>query len=211
MISNININTVDPITKYVMLTLQGTLMVEMILLMGSIITNIHTILSSIGNLLSTMFNPTTAQNVISETSSDKLYSLFQNIVTTTVTMVTNLTTKVFSSFFDTKTSDNLIDKLNPLNIVTNLLTNIGKFLISGWFVISLIGVFKNIISQIGLLLNKIVTQTDISKLDIKLDTLINTTVTTTFTIISNILTSAFNYITDEKNIIKIPIVSDIQK
>jgi hypothetical protein len=46
-------------------------------------------------------------------------------------MVTNLTTKVFSSLFDDRTSNNLIDKLNPMNMVTNIIINIGKFLIGG--------------------------------------------------------------------------------
>jgi hypothetical protein len=131
LVTNINVTPTDPVTMYVMLTLQATLMVEMIVLMGSIIANVHTILSSIGGLLSTMFNPQIVESIILETSPDKLYDLFQNVVTTTVTMVTNLTTKVFGSLFDDKQSNNIIDKINPLNMVTSLITNIGKFLIGG--------------------------------------------------------------------------------
>ncbi len=212
MVTNMNIITSDPITMYIMLGLQTVLMVEMIVLMDSIKGHVNTILSSIGSLLSTMFKPEIVEGVILDTSSDKLYDLFQSIVTTTVTMVTSLTTKVFNLLFDDKTSNELINRLNPLNMITNLVTSLGKLFIGGWFVISLTGVFQNILSQIGLLLNKITTDIDVSRFDVnKLDTLINTVVTTTVTVVSNILTMSFSYLTDEKSIVKIPIISDIQK
>jgi len=59
-------------------------------------------------------------------------------------------------------------------------------------------------------LNKIVNSNiDVSKLDISM--LVNTTVTTTFTVISNLLTYTFNYLTNEKNMIRLPILGGIQK